>query len=537
MAKSKFNLAEVLGDTVCPRASSLASAGQFTLSKLNTMQVREIPLDQIEENPDNSYAQTGIDELAESIEVVGLQQPLVVVPVEDSRFRILAGHRRRSALEKLERKTAPCVVLDADLDPSLRVLILHWTNTMARGGAGLTAENTFAAAKEIKEALLDLKQRGVLELPGKLRAYVADVLKVSEAAIARADTINKRLSKAWKADRKKCRINDAVAYELSQCGDDLQRELHDLYEDNMWQLDAKDVKAHKKAAAAGFAPLKCPAEKPGIEPCVGTDKRAAAVKRGECPGCCHDCDKADGCKWVCGRVSKTHRAHAEAEEREEKRKQENEAFEASPLGKLRRRLRETLAAYGVHSERDLSHVVYCDWIWTDNPAAYSFTLSLSSLLEIAGQVGIDLSELLFGNPEGAPLRQLDEQMQQATAELPQVDGNGHVCVTGLNPYGVCGSAQCCDQPYACCIACPEPCNGRCGYLKAPQPAPVWHPYPAEKPEDGQKVLTLCHSDYVRDKYGAFVYRAGNWYLPEMPDDGLMKADVRWWSAALPPEEK
>lgn len=472
MAKSKFNLAEVLGDTV---------------SKLNTMQVREIPLDQLEENPDNSYAQTGIDELAESIEVVGLQQPLVVVPVEDGRFRILAGHRRRSALEKLERKTVPCVVLDADLDPSLRVLILHWTNTMARGGAGLTAENTFAAAKEIKEALLDLKQRGVLELPGKLRAYVADVLKVSEAAIARADTINKHLSKAWKGDYKCQRINDSIAYELSQCSDDLQRELHGLYKGKLWQLDAKDIKAHKKAAAAGFAPLQCPAAQYGIEPCVGTDKRAAAVKRGECPGCCHDCDKTDGCEWVCGRVSKTHRAHAEAEEREEKRKQENEAFEASPLGKLRRRLRETLAAYGVHDEYDLSNVVYCSWIWTDNPTAYSSTLSLSSLLEIAEQVGIDLQELLFGNPEGAPLRQLDEQMHQAVQE--------------------------------------------------PQPAPIWHPYPDERPEDGQKVLTLCHSNYVRDNYGAFVYRAGNWYLPEMPDNGLMKADVRWWSAELPPEEK
>ena len=506
------------------------------VSNLDTMQVREIPLSQLEENPDNAYAQTGIDELAESIEVVGLQQPLVVVPAEGGRYRILAGHRRRSALEKLERKTAPCVVLDADLDPSLRVLILHWTNTMARGGAGLTAENTFAAAKEIKEALLDLKQRGVIELPGKLRAYVADVLKVSEAAIARADTINKRLSKAWKADRKKCRINDAVAYELSQCGDDLQRELHDLYEDNMWQLDAKDVKAHKKAAAAGFAPLKCPKEPYCIEPCVGTDKRAAAVKRGECPGCCHDCDKADGCEWVCGRVSKSNRAHADAEEREAKRKQANEDFEASPLGKLRRRLQETLATYGIHSDADLPDDLYGWWIWTDDPTAYH-SIYLSDLLEIAEQFGIDLQELLFGNPEGAPLRELDEQMQQATAELPQVDGNGHMCVTGLNPYGVCGSAQCCDQPYACCIACPEPCNGRCGYLKAPQPAPVWHPYPAEKPEDGQKVLTLCHSDYVRDKYGAFVYRAGNWYLPEMPDDGLMKADVRWWSAALPPEGK
>ena len=522
MAKSKFNLAEVLGDTV---------------SKLNTMQVREIPLDQLEENPDNSYAQTGIDELAESIEVVGLQQPLVVVPVEDGRFRILAGHRRRSALEKLERKTAPCVVLDADLDPSLRVLILHWTNTMARGGAGLTAENTFAAAKEIKEALLDLKQRGVIELPGKLRAYVADVLKVSEAAIARADTINKHLSKAWKADRKKAYINDSVAYELSQCGDDLQRELHDLYKDNMWQLDAKDVKAHKKAAAAGFAPLQCPAEKPGIEPCVGTDKRAAAVKRGECPGCCHDCDKADGCEWVCGRVSKANRAHAEAENREAKRKQANEEFEASPLGKLRRRLRETLAEYGVHSYRDLSHVVYNNWLWTDDPTAYH-SIYLSDLLEIAEQFGIDLQELLFGNPEGAPLRQLDEQMQQATAELPQVDGNGHVCVTGLNPYGVCGSAQCCDQPYACCIACPNPCNGRCGYLpEAPKPAPVWHPYPDEKPEDGQKVLTLTHDNELNvNAYDVYVYREGAWYLHDIPLDVETEVDVRWWSAELPPEE-
>ena len=517
----KLDIGAMLGDTV---------------SKLNTMQVREIALAQLEENPDNSYAQTGIDELAESIEVIGLQQPLVVVPVEDGRFRILAGHRRRNALEKLERKTAPCVVLDADLDPSLRVLILHWTNTMARGGAGLTAENTFAAAKEIKEALVDLKQRGVLELPGKLRAYVADVLKVSEATIARADAINAHLSKAWKSDYKKANINDSVAYELSQCDDALQRDLHDLYKGNVWLLDAKDVKAHKKAAAAGFAPLKCPKEPYFcIEPCVGTDKRAAAVKRGECPGCCHDCDKSEGCEWVCGRVSKANRAHADAEEREAKRKQANEDFEASPLGKLRRRLRETLAAYGVHSDDDLPDDLYGWWIWTDDPAAYS-TPGIKTMQRIADHIGIDLQELLFGNPEGALLRQLNEQMQQAVQELPQVDGNGHVCVTGLNPYGVCGSAQCCDQPYACCIACPKPCNDRCGYLpEAPKPAPVWHPYPDERPEEGQTVLTLSHNNYNRGNYAAYVYRAGGWYLPEFPDDGLMTVDVRWWSAELPPE--
>ena len=237
---------------------------------------------------------------------------------------------------------------------------------------------------------------------------------------------------------------------------------------------------------------------------------------------------------MCGPVSKANHARILAETQEETRKQENEAFEASPLGKLRRRLRETLAAYGVHGESNLSHIVYCSWIWTDNPAAYSSTLSLSGLLDIAGQIGIDLQELLFGNPEGAPLRQMDEQMQQAVAELPQVNGNGHVCVTGLNPYGVCGSAQCCGQPYACCMACPEPCNIRCGYLPKPQPAPVWHPYPDERPEEGQTVLTLSHNNYNRGNYAAYVYRAGGWYLPEFPDDGLMTVDVCWWSAELPP---
>jgi hypothetical protein len=64
MAK-KFNLAELMGEAV---------------SKSNTgeMRVEQIPMAEIEENENNSYAQTGIDELAESIKVIGLQQPLVV---------------------------------------------------------------------------------------------------------------------------------------------------------------------------------------------------------------------------------------------------------------------------------------------------------------------------------------------------------------------------------------------------------------------------------------------------------------------------
>ena len=232
MAK-KFNLAELMGETV---------------SKSNTgeMQVEQIPLAEIEENENNSYAQNDIDELAESIKVIGLQQPLVVRRKTEGGYLLLAGHRRRNALALLDRKTAPCIVLDADLDPSLQVLILHWTNTMARGGAGLTAEYTGQAAKEIEAALKDLQARGVVELPGKLRSYVAEVLKTSEAQIARAKAIDNGLTKAWRGDFKCHRINDSTAYELSQLDPELQRKLHGAYQGKMYSLDAKRSRRTKR---------------------------------------------------------------------------------------------------------------------------------------------------------------------------------------------------------------------------------------------------------------------------------------------------
>lgn len=79
MAK-KFDLAALMGEAV---------------SKSNTgeMRVEQIPLAEIEENENNSYAQTGIDELAESIKVIGLQQPLVVRRKTEGGYLLLAGHR------------------------------------------------------------------------------------------------------------------------------------------------------------------------------------------------------------------------------------------------------------------------------------------------------------------------------------------------------------------------------------------------------------------------------------------------------------
>ena len=394
----KFDLAALMGET----ATKLEPEG---------VQEREIPLDEIEENEANAYAQTDIDELAESIKLVGLHQPLVVWPKPEGGYLLIAGHRRRNALALLGRKTASCRVLDKDFDPALRTLVMHWTNTLARGGGGLTAPYIASAAKEIEEALKDLQARGVVELPGKLRSYVAEVLHKHESQVAKAKAIDKNLVKVWKDDLKRGRIAENTAYELSQCDANLQGKLFGAYSEVRYQLDAKKIKTHKRAAEVDFAPLTCPEAAPAKEPCTGTDKRAMWVATGQCPGCCHECDKADGCPRVCGKVKQRIEREQSKAEREEKHKQELAEFNASPLAAARRNIRFALACKDIRNVDDLPnarHQWYMSWLWSTDPLAYHAP-DLGDLFEVAQALEIDPFEMICGREAGIVWHEYTEE--------------------------------------------------------------------------------------------------------------------------------
>ena len=384
MAK-KFDLAALMGET----AAKLEPEG---------VQEREIPLDEIEENEANAYAQTDIDELAESIKLVGLHQPLVVWPKPEGGYLLIAGHRRRNALALLGWETASCRVLDKDFDPALRTLVLHWTNTMARGGGGLTAPYIAQAAKEIEEALKDLQARGVVELPGKLRSYVAEVLHKHESQVAKAKTIDKNLAKVWKDDLKCRRIVENTAYALSQCDEHLQRELHAAYKDRLYSLDAKKIKAHSRAAEFDFAPLTCPEASPCIEPCTGADKRAAWVKDGHCEGCCHECSLAANCDRVCGKVKQRIERERSAAEREVQKQERIEAFNASPIAQARRNILNALMVeeiFGFADLEDFPRRYVMTWLWAEDPIADTAP-QLDDLFRLAEYAGIDPFEMICG---------------------------------------------------------------------------------------------------------------------------------------------
>ena len=454
--------------------------------KLDTspMQVVQIPLSELLVNEHNFFTVEDVQELADDITLNGLYSPLTVCVAEEGKYRIVAGHRRRKALELLGRKDAPCIVKNYDGEDSEMVALIQ-SNLTSRE---LTYYEKMQAVVLLEKALRSMKERGV-ELPGRLRDHLAEQVSESASAVHRMQYIHKNLSPALLEALRREQIGESVADELAHSPKKVQTE----FEQRLARGEtfrAQDVKAAR--------------DKPTV---------------------------SDGVvdAFLLRHIAKGHEAALY------RVLHDSQSMAAS---RLIEEVKDALVFRGYMGgdSEGVQYVLTISGLEVKKP--FQGKLSWSQIVQRlrgmveSGKIAPPADE---HTPEEQTLRQLDEQMQQATAELPQVDGNGHVCVTGLNSYGVCGSAQCCGQPYACCMACPEPCNIRCGYLPKPQPAPVWHPYPDERPEEGQTVLTLSHNNYNRGNYAAYVYRAGGWYLPEFPDDGLMTVDVRWWSAELPPE--
>lgn len=83
-----------------------------TIEGLN-LELKTIPLDDIVPDPNNPRVHTdeNVNEIAESIKTLGFNNPLQVVPTDDGKYKIVAGHGRYLALQKLGAVKAPCAVL------------------------------------------------------------------------------------------------------------------------------------------------------------------------------------------------------------------------------------------------------------------------------------------------------------------------------------------------------------------------------------------------------------------------------------------
>lgn len=90
--------------------------------------VRVIPVERIEPNPQQprlAFDEETLQELAASIREHGVLQPILVRPLDDGRFQLIAGERRWRASRIAGQATIPALVEDIDDDTALEISIIE----------------------------------------------------------------------------------------------------------------------------------------------------------------------------------------------------------------------------------------------------------------------------------------------------------------------------------------------------------------------------------------------------------------------------
>ena len=231
----KFSLNDILNDKSRDKG------------KRNEFNIQLIHISKLVPNDKNFYSVDDVEEIKDSILLIGLQQPLVVKKIDETEtFLVSIGHRRLKALKQLveegntEFELIPCKV-ETEIDEIKNELRLIFANSTARI---LSDYEKTHQAMRIKELLSALKQNGV-KLPGRLRDIVADTMKISKTQVARMESIDNNLSPEFKEEFKNNNVNISTAYELSGLPQEEQQEALQEYKEK-GSISIKEVKTIKK---------------------------------------------------------------------------------------------------------------------------------------------------------------------------------------------------------------------------------------------------------------------------------------------------
>lgn len=187
-----------------------------------------LDLEKIEVTKHNRYSMDELEELATSILLDGLQEPLIIGRV-DGKYLLSGGHRRHEALVILQNeghteitKNIPCRFKDMT-ETQFRLSLLIG-NTFNRKMTDYDLMNQAADWKEVltqarKEKLL------VLEAGKRVRDYVAEVLGESTTKIAQLEAINNNATPEVKEQFASGNMGITKAYETSKLTEDAQNEV------------------------------------------------------------------------------------------------------------------------------------------------------------------------------------------------------------------------------------------------------------------------------------------------------------------------
>ncbi|MBE6012100.1 MAG: hypothetical protein E7234_06035 [Lachnospiraceae bacterium] len=241
---AKFKLNDILSKTSKDVHNSESEA------KIISPHFKMISVNLLEPSEDNFYSMEQIQELKTAIELSGgVKQNLTVIPIDNAKYKVISGHRRRLASLSLveegkkEYEFLPCIIENIETDPEIQKLKEELLLITTNSQRVKTDWDKIEEVKRLKSVLERYKKTANIQ--GRIREIIAEYLQTSSSQIGRMEAIDNNLSSEFKEELKAQNIGSSVAYELSGLPVERQKELHNEFKDKK-SIAIKEVKQKKK---------------------------------------------------------------------------------------------------------------------------------------------------------------------------------------------------------------------------------------------------------------------------------------------------
>lgn len=199
---------------------------------------RWISMEEIETNPEQPRTNVGdLTELKNSIESKGVLEPLLVKPIADGRYRIIAGERRFRAAMEAGLTEVPCIELDV---PENEVVEIALVENLHRRDLHPFEEAEGYSSLQSKH--------------GYTQQQIADAVGKSRVSVTEAMT----LLSIPESLRDQCRRADidarSVLLQIARLDD--EEKMHDAIASVAHGSTRDDLRAKKKQTASGHRPKK-----------------------------------------------------------------------------------------------------------------------------------------------------------------------------------------------------------------------------------------------------------------------------------------
>ncbi|RUO23120.1 chromosome partitioning protein ParB [Aliidiomarina iranensis] len=148
-----------------------------TQLNLEKGELRKLPVEFLRPGkyqPRKDMAPEALEDLANSVKAQGIIQPIVVRPLAENSYEIIAGERRWRAAQIAQLDTVPCIIKDVPDEAAVAIALIE--NIQRED---LNAMEEAMALHRLQEEF-ELTQQNVADAVGKSRTTVANLLRLMQ---------------------------------------------------------------------------------------------------------------------------------------------------------------------------------------------------------------------------------------------------------------------------------------------------------------------------------------------------------------------